>query len=190
MSAEVLLLLLLLQIVTNITKRVVNVDLSAIGPQHTAEINLPSFPNLKAELLKVRCVTCYNSTTTLQSSAHARTICTPHAFMLQDVCSCVATVLNEMLLCLLVTQGPNVDVKLPQLPKVIDLSGLGPSKTVNLTLPEVKFPHPGSLTIRKGDNNTQPQFLDLTGKSRLCYKAQHNMLLCVDARHVADRTCC
>lgn len=60
-------------------------------------------------------------------------------------------------------QIPDIDVKMPEIPKVIDLSGLGPKTSVNLTLPEVKLPHAGSLTVRNS-GASEPQFLDLTGK--------------------------
>lgn len=59
-------------------------------------------------------------------------------------------------------QIPDIDVKLPQMPKVIDLSALGPKKSVNLTLPAVKLPSAGSLTI-KNEGANEPQFLDLSG---------------------------
>lgn len=41
------------QVNTNITNKVVTVDLSKVGPKNTAEINLPAFPDLAQQLIKV-----------------------------------------------------------------------------------------------------------------------------------------
>jgi hypothetical protein len=60
-----------------------------------------------------------------------------------------------------IVKVPDIDVNMPEMPKVIDLSGLGPKTVFNVSLPEVKLPDPGSLTIvNKGAN--LPQVIDLS----------------------------
>jgi hypothetical protein len=45
---------------------------------------------------------------------------------------------------------------------VLDFSGLGPKTTLNITLPQLKLPKQGSITI-VNSGAAEPQFLDLTG---------------------------
>ncbi|KAF6254845.1 hypothetical protein COO60DRAFT_1538272 [Scenedesmus sp. NREL 46B-D3] len=60
------------------------------------------------------------------------------------------------------TRLPDIDVRVPEGPKVLDFSGLGPKTTLDIKLPQLKLPDQGSLTI-VNNGASEPQYLDLTG---------------------------
>lgn len=61
-----------------------------------------------------------------------------------------------------VTRLPDIDLFVPDGPKVLDFSGLGPKTTLDIKLPQLKLPDRGSITI-VNSGAAEPQYLDLTG---------------------------
>lgn len=61
-----------------------------------------------------------------------------------------------------VAKLPDVDIFVPDGPKVLDFTSLGPKKIYEITLPKVKLPKQGSLTVVNAGSN-EPQYIDLTG---------------------------